>query len=1219
MKLKPLCYILGLDLGIKSVGWACVLIDEYGHPIGLLDCGVRMFQQAEDPENGESLNKNRREKRGVRRQIDHRQERLWKLRQLLKKQGLLVAENFASEKTIKGELRNLPIDVWQLRVAGLYRKLERQEWAAVLLHLVKHRGYLSQRKYKDMHDAQLLLEKEKLKAGKQKNAAAKADINEKEGVLKGIAYTGELLEKGHNGQQFRTAAELALWFAEKDGRIRNTTKFYRHTFNRLDLQKELRELFQEQRAFGNPFTSEELEKQVDDLLMKQRPALQGDALKKMVGKCTFETSEFKAAKHTYSAERFIWLTKLNNLRIVHDGEERGLSDAERRLLLDEPYKKTKLTYAQVRKILGLPENAIFKGLRYGNDEESKKKAESSALMEMKAYHAIRIALEKAGLQGEWENRIRNPELLDVIGTAFSFYKDDDEIKAELAAFRLPDDVLHALLQSLNFDKFIKLSLTALDKILPLMEQGKRYDEARAEIYGDHHAQKENQNNLLLPPIQADDVRNPVVLRTLTQARKVVNEIIRRYGSPARVHIETARELGKSKKERDKLDQQYKENEAERKRLADDIRQHFGFEPKPKDILKLRLYEHQHGKCLYTNLRQEKGYCLYTGNVIELSRLFEHGYVEIDHALPFSRTWDDSLNNKVLVLKSSNQNKGNKTPYEWLDGASNSPEWREFLARLSGCRFSLKKKQRIQTAKLDRKAEQGFLERNLNDTRYVAKFFVRFVKENLRLAETGTVVHQISGLDENQYWVERRKERVFAPSGQITAQLRGLWGLPKDRELNDRHHALDAIVVACSTVSMQQKITQAMQGREVLETIDTETGEVKTRIPQPWDFFRQEVMLRVFSDNPCEALAEQLSSRPEAVHEFVKPLFVSRAPNRKMTGQGHEETIKSAKRLPENISVVKKILMPVKQTDKGLRLQDIQYIAGYPNREPALYAALMIRLLKFNNEPKKAFVNSFYKPSKRVDEIIHKQLVDAWEEYLRQLTQEIENKEGEKKKEINQKELDEIINKVAKEIFHSFDDYSNSDKYNKRLNQEECEIDIQPLKSLRMTEVQKSGVMVRKDHYGIARGIADNATMVRVDVFGKGGKNYLVPVYAWQVAQGILPNRAVVANKDEADWDLINDSFIFRFTLYPNDLVKVVTKKEEFFGYYVGLDRATGAITLKEHDTDKRKGKDGIHRSIGVKTVTVFEKYQVDVLGKEIRCCKPEKRPELELKKVKKKS
>lgn len=117
-------------------------------------------------------------------------------------------------------------------------------------------------------------------------------------------------------------------------------------------------------------------------------------------------------------------------------------------------------------------------------------------------------------------------------------------------------------------------------------------------------------------------------------------------------------------------------------------------------------------------------------------------------------------------------------------------------------------------------------------------------------------------------------------------------------------------------------------------------------------------------------------------------------------------------------------------------------------------------------------------------------------------------------------------------------------------------------------------------------------MVRVDVFEKGGKYYLVPIYSWQAAQGILPNKAIIAFKDEAEWQIIDDSYQFKFTAYPNDLVEVQSKKGTIFGYYVGLNRATGAIDIREHDTDIYKGKNGIFQSIGVKTALSFQKYQI---------------------------
>ena len=1075
-KPNPLNYILGLDIGIASVGWAMVEIDDKENPVRLIDLGVRVFERAEVPKTGDSLAAARRSARSLRRLIRRRAHRLLRTRRLLKHEGALKPEDFDEN----GFIKLLPNTPWQLRAAALDRRLAPLEWAAVLLHLVKHRGYLSQRK----------------------NEGETAD-KELGALLKGVADNTLALQAG----DFRTPAELALnKFEKESGHIRNQRGDYSHTFSRKDLQAELVLLFEKQKEFGNPYVSDDLKNGIENLLMTQRPALSGDAIQKMLGHCTFEPAEPKAAKNTYTAERFIWLTKLNNLRILNQGNERPLTDAERTTLMDEPYKKSKLTYAQARKLLGLNDTAFFKGLHYGKDN-----AESATLMEMKAYHAISRALEKEGLKDKKSPLSLSPELQDEIGTAFSLFKTDEDISGRLKGC-LQSEILDALLKHISFDKFIQISLKALRRIVPLMEQGKRYDEACAEIYGDHYGRKNSEETLYLPPIPADEIRNPVVLRALSQARKVINGVVRRYGSPARIHIETAREVGKSFKDRKKIEKRQEENRKDREKAAAKFREYlpnFVGEPKSKDILKLRLYEQQHGKCLYS------------GKVIDIRRLNEKGYVEIDHALPFSRTWDDSFNNKVLVLGSENQNKGNRTPYEYFNGKDNSREWLEFKARVETSRFPHSKKQRVLLQKFD---EEGFKERNLNDTRYVNRFLCQFVADHMQLTGKG-------------------KRRVFASNGQITNLLRGFWGLHKVRAENDRHHALDAVVVACSTVAMQQRITRFVRYKEMNafdgKTVDKETGEVlhqKTHFPQPWEFFTQEVMIRVFgkpdgepefeeADTPEKLralLAEKVSSRPKAVHEYVTPLFVSRAPNRKMSGQGHMETVKSAKRLNEGISVLR---VPLTQ----LKLKDLEKMVNR-EREPKLYEALKARLEAHKDDPTKAFVEPFYKHDKAGNP-------------------------------------------------------------------------TQQVKAVRIEQVQKTGVWVRNQN-----GIADNATMVRVDVFEKAGKYYLVPIYSWQVAKGILPDKAIIAFKDEEEWQLIDDSFNFKFPLHPNDLVEVITKKARIFGYFASCHRGTGNINIRIHDLDNKVGKNGILEGIGVKTALSFQKYQIDELGKEIRPCRLKKRP-----------
>lgn len=877
MENKNLNYILGLDLGIASVGWAVVEIDEKENPLRLIDVGVRTFERAEVPKTGESLALSRRLARSARRLTQRRVARLKKAKRLLKSENILLSTD-----------ERLPHQVWQLRVEGLDHKLERQEWAAVLLHLIKHRGYLSQRKNE-----------------------SKSENKELGALLSGVDNNHKLLQQA----RYRSPAELAVKkFEVEEGHIRNQQGAYTHTFSRLDLLAEMELLFSRQQHFGNPFASEKLLENLTALLMWQKPALSGEAILKMLGKCTFE-DEYKAAKNTYTAERFVWITKLNNLRIQENGLERALSDNERLALMEQPYDKNRLFYSQVRSILKLSDEAIFKGLRYSG--EDKKAIETKAvLMEMKAYHQIRKVLEGNNLKAEWAELKANPTLLDEIGTAFSLYKTDEDISAYLAG-KLSQPVLNTLLENLSFDKFIQLSLKALYKLLPLMQQGLRYDEACREIYGDHYGKKTEENHHFLPQIPADEIRNPVVLRTLTQARKVINGVVRLYGSPARIHIETGREVGKSYKDRRELEKRQEENRKQRENAIKEFKEyfpHFAGEPKAKDILKMRLYKQQNAKCLYS------------GKPIELHRLLEKGYVEVDHALPFSRTWDDSFNNKVLVLANENQNKGNLTPFEWLEGKHNSERWRAFKALVETSAFPYAKKQRILSQKLD---EKGFIERNLNDTRYVARFLCNFIADNMHLTGEG-------------------KRKVFASNGQITALLRGRWGLAKSREDNDRHHALDAVVVACSTVAMQQKITRFVrfEAGDVFtgERIDCETGEIiPLHFPVPWQFFKQEVEIRIFSDNPKLELENRLPDRPQANHEFVQPLFVSRMPIRKMTGKAHEETLRSPKKLSEGKSIKKERL-------SNLKLTDLERMVN-KEKEPELYQSLKEHFSKYGDYSK----------------------------------------------------------------------------------------------------------------------------------------------------------------------------------------------------------------------------------------------------------------------------
>jgi len=653
-----------------------------------------------------------------------------------------------------------------------------------------------------------------------------------------------------------------------------------------------------------------------------------------------------------------------------------------------------------------------------------------------------------------------------------------------------------------------------------MEQGQRYDEAVANIpeYGHHsqlHAVGAGEHKYL-PPFYSerdktgrmvfnedmDIPRNPVVLRALNQARKVVNALIKEYGSPHEVHIEMARDLSRPLDERrevEKLQKEFRDrNEKDKATFASEFS--LIGTVKGKEFEKYQLYREQQGKCAYSI------------QAIDINRIFEQGYVEIDHALPYSRSFDDSKNNRVLVLARENRNKGNLTPYEYLDGKSDGERWRQFAAFVNGNKsYRLAKRSRLLRKDFGADEAKGFRERNLNDTRYICKFFKNYVEQYLQLH------------------TDSDAKRCVVLSGQMTSFLRARWGLVKVRSDSDRHHALDAAVVAACSHSMVKRLSDYSRRKELEQVragfVDVDTGEIlnpdmfdqiEKHFPNPWPHFRDEVKARLNIDNPALLREEmqRLGSYSEQALEAVHPLFVSRAPQRRNSGAAHKDTIYAQpERLKTQGGVTQKIALT------SLTLKDLDKLVD-PHRNEKLYAAIRTRLEQHGGKGDKAFPAS--NPLRKPDSA--------------------GNPTG------------PIVRGVTMEI----------DKL--------------------------SGIPIRG-------GIAKNDTMLRVDVFTKAGKFHLVPVYVYHSVAKVLPNRAVVQAKDEAEWTLIDDSFSFCFSLYPNDFVRISQKgKEQIIGYYSGCDRATANLALWAHDRNQQVGKDGLVRGIGVKTALNIEKFNVDVLG-----------------------
>ena len=1067
-------YAIGLDIGITSVGWATVALDEKDRPYGIIGMGSRIFDAAEQPKTGDSLAAPRREARSARRRLRRHRHRNERIRALFVKDKLLSEEQLSH--LFDGKL----IDVYLLRVKALDERVSNEELARILIHISQRRGFKSNRK----------------------GAASKEDGE----LLAAVSANQARLEQ----QGYRTVAEMYLKDALYQEHRRNKGGKYIATVSRDMVEDEVHLIFAAQRGFGNPAASVELENAYTEILLSQRSfddgpgegsPYAGSQIERMIGKCPFEPEELRAAKATYAFELFSLLEAINHIRIAANGKSFPLSDEQRKKLVTLAHKTPDLNYAKLRKELALSDNQRFNMVSYGRSEpeEAEKKAKFSHL---KAYHQMRKAFDRFS-KGHFSGI--SVAQRNAIGDVLSKYKTDAKIRPALREVGLAEEDID-IAETLSFSKFGHISVKACNKIIPWLEQGMRYSDACAAAGYDFRAHNGQKKAHLLPPLDEEarnTVTSPVALRAISQTIKVVNAIIReRGGSPTFINIELAREMSKDFAERNRLKKDQDENRAKNERILDRIRSEHGkTDPSGLDLVKFKLYEEQGGVCAYSQKQ------------MSLEHLFDPDYAEVDHIIPYSISFDDGYRNKVVVLAKENRDKGNRLPLQYLEGKRRD----DFIVWVNSCVRDHRKRQRLLKEAVTEEDKEQFKERNLQDTKTAARFILNYINDRLEFAPFAT----------------ERKKHVNSVNGSVTSYLRKRWGIAKVRADGDLHHAVDALVIACTTDGLIQQVSRfarfrenrCIQGEDSRFFIDPETGEIVKEFPYPWPRFRQELEARL-SSNPRLAVRDCGFLLYLAENIPVRPLFVSRMPRHKVTGAAHKETVKSGKVLDEGILLVKKPLTELKLDKEG-------EIANYynPASDRLLYEALKARLKAFGGDGKKAFSEPFRKPKH-------------------------DGTPG------------PIVNKV------------------------------------KLCEATTLNVSL---HGG--KGVADNDSMIRIDVFlVEGDGYYFVPIYVADTLKPVLPSKACVASKPYTEWkDMKDDDFIF--SLYPNDLVKVTHKtslklklaqkdstlpdsyetKSELL-YFVSAGISTASLTCRNHDNSY------LISSLGIKTLEAFEKYTVDVLG-----------------------
>ncbi|RDU64855.1 type II CRISPR RNA-guided endonuclease Cas9 [Helicobacter sp. MIT 14-3879] len=847
--------ILGFDIGIASVGWAYVEENE------LRDCGVRIFTKAENS-TGESLALPRREARGTRRRLKRRKQRLNELKRLLCKQFNFNLNDYCSNDGELAKAYQTTKDTkspYELRALALEQKLDSKDLVRVILHIAKHRGYGNKHAKRDLEAEEKIkakIEKEdqeitqKATQEKQSTTTKGDSKKEQEQVLKAL-YRNETALKHYQtvGQYFYKE------FKEKGQRIRNTTNNYQHTMRQDWLKKELELIFEKQKEFGAKF-SEGFENKIIEIAFFQRDL---KSFEDKVGQCTFYPNEPRAPKDSLSAIEFVTLTRIINTL-------KNLEEKSKNLGIGEVYGKDKIkeilnivldkgeiSYKKLREILGLNEQITFKDnkLDYAKDMKEEQKVK---LIEFKNLKDFKKAIGGSFQAfGSFETFDRKE--LDLIATDIAVIKSRENLAKKLENYPSLTQEQRESLSELNFSKHINLSLRALEKILPFMREGLRYNEA-VEKAGLQEHRKHKQKSDFLPPLQDYEpyLANPVVERALSEYRKVLNALLRKYGQVHKIHLEFTREAKLSSKERQKYEKEQRENFA-RNQEAEKQCEAIGLPLNDaKNILKMKLWIEQ------------RQLCAYSGEKITIEHLKDSTMLEIDHIYPYSRSYDDSYNNKVLCLARENQNKGNHTPFEAF--GKDTEKWDRILSLAS--KLPKPKYRRISNKQFKDK-EAGFLARNIVDTSYIARLASEYTKHSLNFLPLSEDEVMITGEKDS-------KKHVEVVSGSLTATLRHYWGLggkngDKDRD-NHLHHVVDAIIIAYTNAKVIKAFSdfRKLQEQNRAKFYAKEIAQSKDKTKKGFE-------------PPCENFRNK-------IQEKVDSIFVSKPPRKRARGALHEETFYS---------------------------------------------------------------------------------------------------------------------------------------------------------------------------------------------------------------------------------------------------------------------------------------------------------------------------------------
>ncbi|MEZ7889271.1 MAG: type II CRISPR RNA-guided endonuclease Cas9 [Cloacibacterium sp.] len=922
--------ILGLDLGTNSIGWA--LIEDNQNKI--LGLGTRIFpmgvENLGDGEGEISKNASRTGARGVRRQFFRRRLRKQILLKALSENKMcpLEAFDFQEWKRNKrfpvGKLATwFALNPYELRQKALIEKLSLEEIGRIFYHLIQRRGFLSNSR----------------KGGSDDGTIFKG--NPKEGKI-GITETQKNIEDKTLGTYlFEIYPKENQPFQDGLERIRNrytTRKMYVDEFELIwnkqaqfhtELTNELKTLFGGRKLDGY---------KEDGILFHQRPLR---SQKHLVGNCSFEPRKTKCPISAIPFEQFRVWQWVNTVEF--NGKK--ISQEEKEKIVEFLFANEKPEFKKIRKVIG-KESTEYK-FNYKDDDK------------IIGTHTISNLSNKKYFGTKWFE-FTEKEQEDIWHVLYFFDSKSNLKEYAIKKWNFTEEQAESISKFNVKDGYASLSRKAISNILPFLKLGFTYDVAVVlggiknvfgsdweklsdekrnffydnvyeivrsknkggfiEIIKDilrndynisdnqlrklyHHSATIDATELLekLPvgkdadkDIQA--IRNPIVITALFEMRKLVNELIDEHGKIDEIKVEMARDLKISKSQRNKIRKEQKRLERE------------------NDRIKARLLEERqrvtHDNILLYKLWEEcKQTCPYTGKPISVTQLFS-GEVQIEHIHPWSRSLNDSFSNKTLCYADENRKKGNKTPFEFY--GSDEANWSAIKERALKL-FSDTKEYPNAYQKFKRfvqqKFDDDFSTRQLNDTRYISK--------------------------EAKNYLSKICNKVTVSPGQATSNLRHKWGL--NQILNDdnektredhRHHAIDALVMACTKVSYVQELSKWNRYNRGYDVKD---------FPMPWLTFWKDAE---------KAVNQILVSHKKVSNDITVRTHTTEKNSKKHTnlgvaarGQLHKETVYGKRtfngeeafhvRKPiESLETAKQIAKVVDESIRFLILKRVNELGGF---------------------------------------------------------------------------------------------------------------------------------------------------------------------------------------------------------------------------------------------------------------------------------------------------